>query len=169
MSAVLGQFTHVDNLLRAAGRMKQSGFGITVFSPIPLVHEMEEAFGEERDYLRYFTFFGAVIGFLFGTIMSLGTAALYVLPRGGRPIFAMTPTLLISYETTILLGVGMTLMGFFFLARIPCFRNKVDEPACAADSFGLLVKGVGADEIERVNSILRENGASEVKNVEDDE
>ena len=168
MSAVLGQFPHADDLLKAAERMKQSGFGITVFSPIPLVHEMEEVFGEERDYLRFFTLFGGLAGFMLGIILSLGTAVLYVLPRGGRPILTAPPTLLISYETTILLGVGMTLIGFFILARIPCFRHKVDEPACAADSFGLLVKEVGADEIERVNSILRESGASEVKNVEDE-
>ncbi len=168
MSAVLGQFSHADNLLRAAERVKRSGFGITVFSPIPLVHEMDEVFGEERDYLRFFTLFGGLAGFMVGVILSLGTAILYVLPRGGRPILTAPPTLLISYETTILLGVGMTLLGFFFLARIPCFRHKIDEPACSADSFGLLVKGVGEDDVERVNSILKESGANEVKNVEDD-
>ncbi|MDP2682733.1 MAG: DUF3341 domain-containing protein [Deltaproteobacteria bacterium] len=168
MSAVLGQFPHADDLLKAAERMKQSGFGITVFSPIPLVHEMEEVFGEERDYLRFFTLFGGVAGFMLGVILSLGTAVLYVLPRGGRPILTAPPTLLIAYETMILLGVCMTLLGFFVIAGIPCFRHKVDEPACAMDSFGLLVKGVGEGEIERVNSILMESGANEVKNVEDD-
>ena len=168
MSAVLGQVSHADKLLKAAERVKRSGFGITVFSPIPLVHEMDEIFGEERDYLRFFTLFGGLAGFMLGIILSLGTAVLYVLPRGGRPILTAPPTLLISYETTILLGVGMTLLGFFFLARIPCFRHKVDEPACFEDSFGLLVKGVGEDDIERVNSILMESGANEVKNVEDD-
>ena len=168
MSAVLGQFSHADNLLRAAERVKRSGFGFTVFSPIPLVHEMDEVFGEERDYLRFFTLFGGLAGFMLGIILWLGTAVLYVLPRGGRPILTAPPTLLISYETTILLGVGMTLIGFFILARIPCFRHKVDEPACYADSFGLLVKGLGEDDVEKVKTILKENGANEVKNVEGD-
>ncbi len=168
MSAVLGQFPHVDNLMRAAERARRSGFGVTVFSPIPLVHEMDEAFGEEPDYLRYFTLFGGIAGFTLGVVLSLGTAMLYVLPRGGRPILSAPPTLLISYETTILLGVGMTLLGFFFLARIPCFRHKVDEPACAVDSFGLLVKGLGEGDVEKVKTILMECGAKEAKDVEDD-
>jgi len=164
---VLGLFPYVENLLHAAERMKGAGYGISIISPVPLVHEIEHEMGEERDNVRYFTIFGGINGFVFGTVFALGTAALYVLPRGGRPIFSITPTLIISYETTILLGVLMTLFGFLVLNMLPFMnRRKVYDPGADVDSFGLLVEGIREDKYEEVENILLEHGASEVKRVE---
>jgi len=115
MRAVLGLFTYVDALLEAAGRLKDSGYGVTIFSPIPLGHEIEHTLGGRKNHIRYFAFFGAVIGFIFGVLLTLGTAAMYVLPRGGKPIFSITPTLLISYETASFLACLQASSGFAYL------------------------------------------------------
>ena len=164
---VLGLFAYVDRMLEAAKRLKSAGYGITMISSVPLVHEIEHEFGEQKSFLKFFTLYGALSGVCFGTVFVLGTAALYVLPRGGRPIFSITPTLLISYETTILLGVIFTLLGFLLLARIPTFRKGVDPPEVAVDSFGLIVDDVLEDRFEEVEKILKEYGAKEVRKVED--
>lgn len=164
---LLGIFPYVENLLDATEAMKGAGYSTTVISPVPLVHEMEHQMGETKDNVRYFTIFGGVNGFILGTAFALGTAALYILPRGGRPIFAMTPTLVISYETTILLGVLMTLFGFFVLNLLPFMnRRKVYDPGAEVDTFGLLVEGIREDKFKDVERMLLEHGASEVKRVE---
>lgn len=163
---VLGLFTYVDVMLCAAERLKGAGYGVTVFSPIPIGHEIEHSLGEKKNFIKYFAFIGSVIGFCFGVLLTFGTAVLYILPRGGRPIFFFTPTLLISYETAILVGVNLTLMSFFVFARLPSFEKKPYDPAVNVDSFGLLVEDIRDDKYEEVQGILKEFGADEVKLLE---
>ncbi len=168
--SILGIFSYVDNMLAAAQTVKCLGHKVTMISPVPLVHEVEHVFGHRKNYLRYFTFFGAASGLVAGTLLTFITSVLYVLPRGGMPIFAITPTMLISYETTILGGVILTLLGFLFLAGLPMLDKRESDVAdIAIDSFGLLVDiKVDTKEgmYEEVEKTLKEYGAKEVKRVE---
>jgi len=165
--SVMGFFPYVNDLRKAASKLKAMNYGeITVFSPVPINHEIDEVIGEGHNYLKYFTFFGGVLGLMLGTLFALGTAALYVLPRGGRAIFPVTPTLIVSYEATILCGVFATLIGFLLLTRLPSFRKKTYDVKVNVDRFGLLVHAGGA-RIETVEELLKEFGADEVKRVEE--
>lgn len=170
-TSVLGLFEYADRLLSASSRLRATGRNVTIISPVPLVHEIEHVEGEKKSPLRFFTLFGGISGFLFGTTLALGTSALYVLPRGGRPIFSITPTLLISYETTILLGVIMTLVGFFVIAGLPYFkglphyRGDIQCPEAAIDAFGLIIDDVPEDAFKEIEWILKECGAFNVEKV----
>lgn len=165
-NSVLAVFDHVDTLIEAAHRCKASGWGFQIISPIPLGHEIEHEFGPRKNWLRWFTGFGAINGFIFGWVVAFGLSALYILPRGGKPILAATPTLLVAYETTILFGVLWTLFGFFVLCRMPVISKKPFHPRIAVDGFGLLVEGVREDNIPLVEKILKEHGAGEIERIE---
>lgn len=166
--AVLGLFSYADEMIDAAKMLEGTGYDITMFSPVPLGHELEHAMGERKNLIKYLTLAGSIMGWCFGLLLTLGTAAMYILPRGGRPIWFLTPSLLLSYETTILIGVFLTLLGFFLFAKLPSYGKKIYDPEVAVDSFGLLVDGSKVkgkqEEIER---ILREYGAHEIKMVEE--
>lgn len=166
-NSILGIFQYVDKLLTAAERCKKLGWSITIISPVPLEHKIERISGEGKDKVRYFTASGAIAGLFFGMCLALGTAFLYALPRGGRPILAVTPTLLISFETTILFGVLMTLTGFLVLSKLPSYRKKTHHPVIEVDSFALIVDNVKEDKFAEVEGILRQYGASEVKRIEE--
>lgn len=162
---VLGLFPHVDSLVEAGVRLKDSGYTVTVFSPIPLGDALDPI-KVRPNYIRYFALFGAFVGFLFGLLLTLGTAAMYVLPRGGLPIWPITPTLLLTYESIILFGVIWTLIGFCIVARKPYFGKQIYDPKVSLDSFGLLVEDIREDKLEEVEQILSEHGADEVNRVE---
>jgi len=102
-------------------------------------------------------------------LLTLGTAAMYVIPRGGRPIWSITPTLLMSYETTILIGVMFTLMSFLFFSKLPSFSKKIYDPRINVDYFGLLIDGNLRGRYDEVERILRDHGANEIKRVEETE
>lgn len=164
--AVLGVFGYADVMINAAKKVKEAGYSVSMLSPVPLVHEIEHEMGKRFDFLRFFTLFGGLGGFFGGTVFALGTAVLYTMPRGGRPIFAATPTLIISYESTILAGVLFTMLGFLTLCRLPYFKKKVFEEKIAIDHFGLVIEGVSAERFSSIEKMLTENGASEVRWVE---
>jgi len=167
-NTVLGMFYYADSLVSAARSLKGSGYGVTIHSCVPLDHEIEAEFGERKSYLKYFTLFGAIYGTFAGIVFVLGTAALYALPRGGRPIFSIPPTLLIAYETTILMGVLCTLLGFLILGGVLVFRRQLDPPEInTTDGFGLVVEDVSDEKYEDIEKILKAYGAQEVKTVDE--
>jgi len=152
-------------MMEAADKLQNTGYDVTLFSPVPLGHEPEySAVKQRHNYVRYFTLFGGVAGFFFGILLTLGTAVMYILPRGGKPVFSMTPTLLISYETAILFGVLWTFLGFLIIAKLPYYgKGRLYDPVVNVDGFGLLVDGIRDDMYDVVEGVLREFGAYEVK------
>ncbi len=165
---IVGLFKYVDNLLVAAEKIKGVGHEVTILSSVPLVHELDAAFGEPKNPLKYFTLAGGLAGFATAILLALGTSALYPLPRGGRALFAIAPTLLLCYVFTILFGVLFTFVGFVYLGGLPdFFKKRVDEPDIAVDAFGLLVNDARIDGFDDIERILKEHGAYEVKRVEE--
>lgn len=162
---VIGFFLYADRLLIAGNRLRGAGFtDITIFSPFPLGHEIEPFRGKKKDSISLLSFFGGIIGIFFGTILVIVTSLLYILPIDGRPIIAITPIIVISFETMILFGVFSTFLGFLLYARLPSKKVKVFDIKADIDRFGLLVK-VSYGQVRDVEEIIKESGAEEVKRV----
>jgi hypothetical protein len=161
----LGLFHDPESALAAAGRLKAAGFSRPeLISPIP-VHGIEEVLGPKKSVIRRFTFFGGIFGALGGFTMAAGTAVLYVHPTGGRPIITMPPYLIITYEMTILCGILATVLGFLISARFPAIRERVYVPESAVDKFAVTVRCDSDELFARAETILREAGAEDVRNI----
>lgn len=165
MSAnIIGVYEYADDLLDAAGKLKQSGFEqIELMSPIPL-HGVEAVLGPKKSVLRRFALFGALTGAVGGFLLAALSAIVFIMPTGGRPIVPFPPFLLITYETTILLGTLGTLVGFFFSAALPAWKDRPYVPAFSDNRFGV---HVGCDEgaAEKAEKIMRDAGAEKVERV----
>ena len=164
-SATIGLFRDPETALAAAAQLKSSGFeGLEVMSPIP-IHGIDDVLGEKKSVIKRFTLFGGITGALFGFALAAGTAVLYVHPTGGRPVITFPPFLIITYEMTILFGILATVLGFLISARFPAIRERVYVPETAVDKFGVTVSCDSADASTRAETILREAGAEEVRNI----
>lgn len=165
MSAnIVGVYKYADDLLDVAGKLKQSGFKhIELMSPIPL-HGVEEVLGPKKSILRRCALFGALTGAMGGFLMAALAALVFIMPTSGRPIVPWPPFLIITYETTILMGTLATLIGFFFSAALPAWKDRPYVPAFSDNRFGV---HVGCDEgaAEKAENIMRDTGAEEVKRV----
>lgn len=164
-NSILGLFEHADILIKTAGSVRKLGYEVSIISPIPLDYDIKRIFGPKKNIVEYFTELGAVTGLFFGAAFALGTAFLYALPRGGRPIFPVTPTLLIAFETTILLSVLMTFIGFLIFLRRFAFKGMCFHPDITADKFCLLVSGVRGDKLNEIETILKGHGAYDIHQI----
>lgn len=161
----LGLFRDPDSALEAAGELKSAGFARPeLISPIPL-HGVEAVLGPKKSVIKRFTFFGGLFGAIGGFALAAGTAVMYLHPTGGRPIIAIPPFLIISYEMTILCGILATVLGFLISARFPAIRERVYVPEAAVDKFAVTVCCDNADHFDRAATILRQAGAEEVRNL----
>ena len=157
---LLASFAHEDTAVSAAAALREQGVEeFELFSPIPL-HGAEAALGLGKSWVRVFTLLGAVSGAVGGFTLCVWTATRFLLPTAGRPIIALPPYLLITYETTILLGVLATLLGFFVVGRFPAWRDRVYRPSSNVDRFVISVAGSGSG---RAEEILRASGAESIE------
>ena len=165
MKGMLGLYSDPDDVLQAMSVLKQENFSIhSVLSPVPH-HEIAAALQLKPSPVRYFTFFGGVIGGL-----SLLALAIYAHLRwnfitGGKPVIAWIPFVVIAFEGCILLGVISTLLGMMIKNRMPRLGLPTYyDPRFTEDRFGLLVSCQEEDE-EKVSRLLNESGAEEIRQV----
>ncbi len=157
---LLATFAHEDTAVEAARSLREQGVtDIELFSPIPL-HGAEEALGLGKSMVRVFSLLGAITGAIGGFTLCVWTATRFILPTAGRPVIALPPYLLITYESAILLGVLATLLGFFVVGRFPAWRDRVYRRSSNVDRFVISVAESGAG---RAEAILRSSGAESIE------
>ena len=162
----LGLFDAPSTAIEAAGALKGAGFDSpTVISPIPL-HGIDEVLGKKKSVIKRFTFFGALFGGIAGFSLAAGTAVIYVHATGGRPVIAIPPFLIITYELTILCGILATVCGFILGSRLPAFKDRVYVPEVAVDKFAVTVSCEDTERLKRAQEILQSSGAEEIREVE---
>ncbi len=160
---IIGLFHEPDTALATAGKLKGAGLPTPELqSPIPL-EGVEEVLGEKKTVIKRFTFFGGIIGASSGFLLAAGTAVLWAHPTGGRPVIAIPPFLIITYELTILFGILATVIGFLISARLPAVRERIYVPEAAVDKFAVIVACDNDEHREHAETILREAGAQEVR------
>jgi hypothetical protein len=166
-TSAIGLFVDPHGALAAAAKLKGAGFAApAVISPIPL-EGAEAALGEKKSIIKRFTFFGAILGGASGFALAAGTAVLYLHPTGGRPIIPFPPFLIITYEMTILFGILATVIGFLISSRLPAIRDRAYAPEAAVDRFAVAVTCDDDERVAQAAALLREAGAAEVRNVQE--
>lgn len=167
-SNALGLFGDPGSALEAAGKLKGAGFPRPeLLTPIPL-HGVDDVLGPKKSVIRRFTLFGGIFGGLGGFLLAAGTAVMYLHPTGGRPIITFPPFLIITYEMTILCGILFTVLGFFISARLPAIKERIYVPEAAVDKFVVTVACASGEEYGRAETILREAGAEEIRDIDED-
>ncbi len=162
---LLAVFQYEDEFLAAAEQLRAAGFDqLTLMSPVPL----EEAYEVQKlgkSPVRRFALAGALLGAIGGFAMAAGTAIVFIMPTGGRPVIPLPPFFVITYEMTILLGVLATLLGFHVVSGLPAWRDAPYDLATNVDRFSILLEGV--DHAGRAREIINQAGAEQVREVED--
>ena len=114
---------------------------ISTFTPYP-VHEAEEILRVSPSKLKYFTFLGAISGFVVGFAFTIYTAMSWPLITGGKPIVSIPAYIIIAFELTILFGALASFLGFLLLSRLPSLRWII-KPVEYANDFVIVVRQAG--------------------------
>ncbi len=118
---ILGLFGDAERAALATDRLQDAGFDnksyqVLTGSPYP-----EGAFGEELPKHRLYAwpFIGAACGLAVAILITAGTQISYPVVTGGKPILAIPPIAIISYEGTMLGAILFTILGILFESRLP--------------------------------------------------
>lgn len=184
---IIAEFNDPGDLV-AAGREVHHKHGYTkldALSPFP-VHGIDDAIGVPRSILGFIVFGFGSVGFLaaLSLIWFTGTQTCppipfaaelgmcgYPLTIGGKPLFALEPSIPIMFELTILLSAFATVFGMFGLNGLPRFYHPVfnfsDIHRATDDRFLLVVEASDPKfDITETQRLLNALGAAKTEVVE---
>lgn len=177
---LVGVYNDPDKLLSVVTKLRKKGVEIfDCFTPFP-VHNLDKEMGIKRSNLTVGAFICGSLGFLSGTLLQfymmtneLGTFKSWPMNIGGKPMdYLMLPSMVpVMFELTILFtafGIGIL---FFIRARMIHGKiAQIIDPRQTQDHLLITIEpdnqSISRDEI---NSILREEGAIELRERKDGE
>lgn len=108
---------------------------------------------------------GAGLGFCLGIFFLQGIPLLYPLHVGGQSLFPIPPTLIITFEMTMLGLMGFSFIGMFIESRFPAFE-AVDYAPEVSDGKIAVFFSCSAELQDKATNALTTAGAESVKPVE---
>ncbi len=138
---LLGIFRDVENVAQAVDRLVMEGFTeaqITSLTSFPYPDGVLVK-TDQCSWFRWFTLACGFVGAGAGFGLAAGTAWLYPVQTGDKPIIAFYPTGIVTYELTMLFFLVGTIVGMFLEMRLPPRGKRLYDPAIAEGCIGISV------------------------------
>jgi hypothetical protein len=144
----MGIFAEIESAGRAVEGLIKAGFTeaqIESFSSVPYPDGVLVKSGR-RSWFHWLALAGGITGAGAGFLLAAGTAWLYPVQTGDKPIIALYPTGIITFEVTMLFAIIGTMVGMFLEMGLPNFRKRLYDPAIADGCIGIAVSIFGEGE-----------------------
>ncbi len=163
----LAIFEDVDPAAHAIDKLRELGIHddhVTVISGTPITEAM---MGRKHQWSNVTRFAGggAILGFAAGVFLAFVTPNLYPIIVGGQPLIPGPPTIVVLFETTMLVMLISTFIGVFLDSRFPSYTPKEYVPEISDGRIAILFEC--ADDMEtKVEKAMKEMGAESFKRAE---
>lgn len=162
---ILGLFEDPDDMMHGIDKLQENNISIyDVFTPMP-IHGIENKLGVKRSRLPIVAFICGITGTVTALSLMYYTMAVdWPMNIGGKPNFALPDFIPITFELTVLFcAFGMVAAFFFRNHLFPGRAPRVMEFRATDDRFVIAIDAKTVVDSEKVNSILKEAGAVEIK------
>jgi hypothetical protein len=169
---ILGVFEDEEVLLHAIENIRSAGTKIyEVFTPFP-VHGIDDVLGIKRSRLPIAAFLYGCCGLAFALWMQIYMMGFdWPMIIGGKPHIALPSFIPVSFELTVFCTAhGMVLTFLIVCGLYPRMKVPVLDVRSTDDKFVMAIEVKdGVTDINKVNDLLRSNGAVEVNQKEVEE
>src|SRR5438067_1716265 len=167
VSWVLGLFQNGDAAGTGVEALVQAGFrrrDITVMSAFPLppnAYGLDQAKG--RLWIPWATLAGGITGAITGFLLAGGTAWLYPIVTGAKPIVSLPPVGIITYELTMLFATLFTVVAMLYNQYLPSYGPQPYAPEVSDGQFAVVIPCTSAEEVARAEQSLSRANAAAVR------
>lgn len=170
---LLAEFDDPGALMHAAEAVREAGYThFDTHSPFP-IHGMDRAMGLGNSKVGFFALGGGLTGFALGYWLQWWTGAVdYPLNIGGKPFFAVEPSIPIMFELVILFSAFGAVAGMLALNGLPRPYNPLfySERFAKATDDGFFLHVAASDvkfDEKKTAHLLHEIGARHVERIQD--
>ncbi len=137
----LGIFRDMESAARAADGLVRAGFTeaqINSLSSVPYPDGVLVR-SDRRSWFRWLALAGGLAGLVAGFGLAAGTAWLYPVQTGDKPIIALYPTAIICFEVAMLFAIIGTMAGMFLEMELPALKKRPYDPIIAEGCIGICI------------------------------
>jgi hypothetical protein len=136
---ILGIFRDIESAAKAVAGLVRVGFTEDQIDSLTSVPYPEGALvrTKQSSWFRWLALTGGLSGALAGFVLVAGTASLYPVQTGDKPIIAIYPTAIICFEVGMLFAIIGTMVGMFLEMGLPALNKRVYDPAVAEGCIGI--------------------------------
>jgi hypothetical protein len=152
----------LPGLLRRLGDAGVPGDTVAVLTPLPLSLQTRRPPNRLSPYL--ITIVAGIIGIGVGVFFAAGTAALYPLMTGGKPIIAPPVVGIVSFETMMLLAILATFVTMIVRVRRAAEQGAKRDPRIDDGMMAISVRLTPEGRfLTSIRTILEDAGAKEIR------
>lgn len=155
----LGIFRDMESAASAVDGLVRAGFTEAQIDSLTSVPYPDGALvrSGHRSWFRWLSLAGGVSGAVAGFGLAAGTAWLYPVQTGDKPIIALYPTAIVTFEVAMLCAIIGTMAGMFLEMGLPALRKRPYDPAIAEGCIGIcLTIHPGGETVECVPGVRSE-------------
>ena len=138
---ILWIFRDIESASRGVEGLVKAGFveaQITSLTSVPYPDGVLVK-SAHNSWFRWLTLSGGIVGAVSGFCLAAGTAWLYPVQTGDKPIIAFYPTGIIAFEIAMLFAIIGTMVGMFLEMRLPPRGTRPYDPGISAGHIGISV------------------------------
>lgn len=157
----LGTYKDVETAADAVDSLVRAGFAEKTVTSLTSVSYPDGVIvkTDHRTWFRWISLAGGIAGACAGFGLAAGTAFMYPVQTGDKPIIAYFPTGIITYELTMLFAILGAIVGMFVEMRLPPWKERIYDPTIGEGSIGISVSVDSAEQGRRAETIMKETGA----------
>ena len=135
----LGIFEDIETAGRAVDSLVKAGFSESEITSLTSVAYPDGVLvkTDGRTWFRWLALAGGIAGAGAGILLAVGTAWVYPVQTGDKPIIALYPTAIICFEVAMLCAIIGTMAGMFLEMRLPTLGKRPYDPAIAEGCIGI--------------------------------
>lgn len=160
----LGLFSDVTTSAKAVEGLLKAGFKereITSLSSIPYP-EGVLVNTHHRSWFHWLSLAGGLTGAVCGFALAVGTAWIYPVQTGDKPIISYFSSAIISYEFAMLFAIIGAVVGMFLEMGLPPWSRKRYDPAISEGYIGICVEADSEQRQAEAEQVMRRAGAQRI-------
>ncbi|MRR52896.1 MAG: DUF3341 domain-containing protein [Deltaproteobacteria bacterium] len=136
---ILGIFRNCESAAKAVDDLVRAGFTENQVDSLTSVPYPDGVLvrTEVSSRFRWIALAGGLSGAVAGFALAAGTAWLYPVQTGDKPIITLYPTAIICFEVAMLFAIIGTMVGMFLDMGLPALGKRLYDPAIAEGCIGI--------------------------------
>lgn len=158
---ILGTFENIEGATKAVDRLVAAGLSEENITSITSVAYPDGVIVNARQstWFRWLSVAGGFFGACAGFGLAAGTSYLYPVQTGDKPIIALFPTGIITYEVTMLFAILGTIVGMFIEMKLPPRRERAYDPAIGEGAIGISFSSINGYHLSLAEKVMQDAGA----------